>query len=154
MFPCHRGSCQVLHIWNSCKQSRGSWRTTAESSRWQWGPPASQQPGRGKGWKCRAATWSPDTRGSSTLTYHLFLEATQHARTSSVPGKWRQELATDTLLAAGLCLLLRFLEPLLTKPPNEGPQAHLLCPWAIITSQIPTWKSHPPSFISNTKAVS
>lgn len=54
MFPCHRGSCQVLHIWNSCKQSRGSRRATAESSRGQWGPPALQQPGWGEGVEIKA----------------------------------------------------------------------------------------------------
>lgn len=59
----------------------------------------------------------------------------------------------DILPATGLCLLLRFLEPLLTKPPSR-PQPHSLCAWAITASQIPAWKSHPPGFIGSTKSVS
>lgn len=68
--------------------------------------PCSSRVGGRSGNKCRTAMWNPDAWVSSTLTRHLFLEGPWHARASSVPGEQRQELATDTLPAAGLCLLL------------------------------------------------
>lgn len=119
MFPRHRGSCQVLHIWNSSKQSRGSRRTRVDSSQGQWGPPASQQPVGGRGGKSRTATWSRDAQDSSTLTCHLLLTASRYARASFMPGEQRQELSTDTC-----CSSPSFL---------RHPRA-----WAVI----PTWKSH------------
>jgi len=122
-FPCHRGS-QVLHIWNSCKQSRGSRTATAESSRGQWEPPASQQPCGGNGGnKCRTTTWSPDAGGSSTPTHCLSREGPRHARAPSLLGERRQELATDTLPAAPAS--------------HEQPQPHSPCPRAPSSSQIP-----------------
>lgn len=85
MFPCRRGSCQALHIWNSCKQSKGS------HSREQPGAAGTSRLATaalgGTGWKSMQNRHAePRTGAAACSTCRLSLEAPVHTRASSLSG--------------------------------------------------------------------
>lgn len=137
MFSRHRGSCQVLHIWSSSKQSRGSGRTSG------------QQPGAagtsslagasgGKGWKkqnCHVDLGCPRLKHTylpSSPPDSLLIRWGILCARGAEAGTWHRHM------------LLQFLEPLFTKLPVRNPRA-----WAAI----PTWNSHPRCFMASTEPV-
>lgn len=114
VFPCHRSSCQVLHIWNICKQAREARKPpqrAAEGRRNLW-LRSSQAGGRGGS--------AEPPQGAQTPGVQAHPPAASSWKPLSTPGHPLRQLRGGRILPRTRCLLLQPYSHCASSLPQEA----------------------------------